>query len=145
MSRWFHGISRDLLKAAFSEYFGLAHEYIDIVVILYERPYESMPIKKLRYLLNSHRPPTAGVIHERIRVLREVMEAESIDSGGRLNPEGYRLSEVGYDECKVALKHMADVLAAHTSAESQAQSMLLDAEAIAAGGIVALPAPKDAA
>lgn len=136
MTRWFHGISRDLLRAAFSEYFGLSRVYIDVIVLLYERPYESVPIKKLSYLLNSHRPPSAGVIHERIRVLREVMDAESIDSGGRLNPEGYRLTELGYRECQVALGHMAEILTTHVSGTISSVDQTI---------LQALPAPEEAA
>lgn len=110
MTRWIHGISRELLRAAFGDYFGVATEHADILVLLYERPGERVTTRKLGILLNSHRPPKHGAIHERIRFLREVMEAESLDSGGQLNPEGYQLTEVGLDECRRALRLMAEAM-----------------------------------
>lgn len=135
MTRWFHGISRDLLRASFSEYFGVDAEYVEILVVLYGRPHESVPTKKLRVLLNSHRPPTAGAVYERVRVLREVMEPESIDSGGQLDPTGYSLTEVGYAECRKALLHMAEVLLKHG-----AQAME-DVKTLTVASLQTLPAP----
>lgn len=123
MTRWIQGLSRELLRASFAEYFGLSIEHVDILVALYERPTESVPTKKLRHLVNSHRPPTIGALHERVRTLREVMEPESIDSGGRLDPEGYRLSEVGYAECRKALAHMARILMHHDDLHGAALTM----------------------
>jgi hypothetical protein len=112
-TRWFHGLSKELLRASFAEYFGLAPEYVEILIVLYERPYEAIPMRKLRYLLDTHRPPKHQAVYERISVLRQVMEPESLDSGGQLNNEGYRLTDIGYAECRNALEHMADVLLRH--------------------------------
>lgn len=110
MTRWVHGISKELLRAAFSDYFGVAHEHADILILLWERPSERVTTRKMQVLLNSHRPPKRSVIYERIRVLREIMEAESLDSGGQLDDAGYSLTEVGVDECRKALRSMAEVL-----------------------------------
>lgn len=110
MTRWIHGISQAMLRATFSDYFGVATEHADILILLYERPGESITTRKLQVLLNSHRPPKRGTIHERVRVLREILEAESLDSGGQLNDEGYQLTEIGLEECRKALRQMAEVL-----------------------------------
>jgi hypothetical protein len=111
LTRIIHGISRELLRAAFCDYFGVAEEHADILVLLYERPGEPIPTKDLAKLLNSHRPPTRGAIHERIRFLREGMEAESLDSGSHLDDRGYSLTEIGLGECAKALRVMAEALA----------------------------------
>lgn len=110
MTRWIHGISRELLRAAFGEYFGVAVEHADILIILFERPGEPVTTRKMQALINSHRPPKRSVVYERIRVLREILEAESLDSGGQLDDTGYWLTEVGYDECRKALRQMAEVM-----------------------------------
>ena len=110
MTRWIHGISRELLRAAFCEYFGVSEEHADIVVLLFERPGESVTTRKMQVLLNSHRPPKRSVIYERVRVLREIMEPESLDSGGQLDDTGYALTEIGLSECRKALRTMAEVM-----------------------------------
>jgi hypothetical protein len=105
-----HGVSKGILREAFREYFGLSEEHVDILVVLYRRPNEWVKIKALQVLLNSHRPPKRQAIYERVRVLRDVMEAESLLSGGQLDDQGYALSEVGYRECEAALRVIADAL-----------------------------------
>lgn len=110
MTRWIHGISRELLRAAFRDYFGVADEHADILVVLYGRAGEWTHLRRLQVLLNSHRPPKRQAIYERVRVLREAMEAESLLSGGQLDELGYALSEVGYAECAKALRALAQVL-----------------------------------
>lgn len=110
MTRWIHGISRELLRAAFCEYFGVSEEHADIVIILFERPGEPVTTRKMQALLNTHRPPKRQVVYERVRVLREIMEPESLDSGGQLDDTGYSLTEVGYAECQKALKATAEVM-----------------------------------
>lgn len=110
LTRLIHGISRELLRAAFCDYFGVRDEHADILVLLYDRPGEPIPVKELARLLNSHRPPTRGAIHERVRFIREILEPESLDSGGFLDDRGYYLTELGVAECVKALKVMAEVL-----------------------------------
>lgn len=110
MTRWIHGISRDLLRAAFCDYFGVSEEHADILCVLYGRPGEWVPTKKMQALLNSHRPPNRQALYERVRVLREIMESESLNSGGQLDDTGYALTDVGFEECQKALRAMAAVL-----------------------------------
>jgi hypothetical protein len=110
MTRWVSGISDDVLKAAFREYFGVAVEHVSVLAILYRRPGEWVKVRRLQALLDSHRPPTRQAIYERIRVLREVMEPESLSSGGQLDDTGYALTSVGYVECNRALRAMAEAL-----------------------------------
>ena len=110
MSRWIGGVSRQVLRAAFAEYFGVSDEHCEVLVVLYGRPNEWTTVPRLQVLINSHRPPKRQAIYERIRVLRDVMEAESIESGGQGHDTGYRLSEVGFVECRQALLTMADAL-----------------------------------
>lgn len=112
MSRWVHGLSKDILRAAFREYFGVSDEHVDILIVLYARPGEWTPLKRLQVLLDSHRPPKRQAVYERIRVLREAMDPESLLSGGQMDElaEGYALSEVGYAECAKALRALIDAL-----------------------------------
>ncbi|RAK51603.1 hypothetical protein [Phenylobacterium soli] len=110
MTRIIHGISRELLRAAFCDYFGVADEHADILVLLYERPGTMILTRDLAKLLNSHRPPTKGAIQERIRFLREIMEAESLDTGEDDESSGYALSDIGVNECVKALREMAEAL-----------------------------------
>lgn len=110
VARLIHGISRDLLRAAFCDYFGVRGEHADILVVLYERPGVAIPTRELAMQLNSHRPPTRGALHERIRFLREILDAESLDSGGYLDNSGYQLTEIGLAECGRALLVMAEAL-----------------------------------
>ena len=110
MTRWIHGIRPELLRAAFCEYFGLSEEHAEILVVLYGRPGEWVKTKKLQVLLNSHRPPKRQAVYERVRVIREIMEPESLISGGQLEDLGYTLTEVGFAECAKALRVMAETL-----------------------------------
>jgi hypothetical protein len=110
MTRWVSGISRDILRAAFRDYFGVADEHVDVLVVLYSRPGEWVKVKRLQVLLDSHRPPKRQAVYERIRVLREAMEPESLTSGGQLDDLGYALSSVGYRECNIALRSLAEAL-----------------------------------
>lgn len=110
MTRWVHGVSKEILRAAFGEYLGLGDENIDVLVVLYSLPGEWVKAKRLQRLLDSHRPPRRQAVYERIRVLREAMECESIDSGGQLDDAGYRLTEVGLEECRRALRIAAEAM-----------------------------------
>lgn len=129
MSRWVHTVSREMLRAAFSEYFGVSQAHCDVLVVLYSRPNEWTTVPRLQVLINSHRPPKRQAIYERIRVLRDVMEAESIESGGQGHGTGYRLSEVGFRECRMALLTVSDALqreGPETMVEEPEQLLLLD-------------------
>jgi len=113
VTRWIHGISKEMLRAAFCEYFGVSVEHSDILILLYERPDERVTTRKMQALLNSHRPPNRQAVYERVRVLREIMGTESLDSGGQLDDTGYALTEAGFDECRQALRVMATALLSH--------------------------------
>jgi hypothetical protein len=110
MTRWVHGVSKEILRAAFGEYLGLGDENIDVLVVLYSLPGVWVKAKRLQRLLDSHRPPKRQAVYERIRVLREAMEVESIESGGQLDDAGYRLTEIGFDECRKALRIAAEAM-----------------------------------
>lgn len=110
MTRWVHGISRDLLRHAFSEYFGVSQGHAAILVALYGCPGEHIPIKRLGLLVDNHRPPLHPALYERIRVLREIMEPESLISAGPFDAAGYCLTEVGIEECRKALAAIAEAM-----------------------------------
>jgi hypothetical protein len=114
MTRWVHGVSRDILRAAFREYFGVAEEHAAVLAVLYCHPGEWLKVKRLQILLDSHRPPKRQAVYERIRVLREAMEPESISSGGQLDDTGYALTGAGYRECAMALRVLAQALVQDT-------------------------------
>lgn len=113
MTRWIHGISFEMLRAAFCEYFGVSGEHADVLIVLFERAPDRVGVRELQTLLSSHRPPRRSFIYERVRVLREIMEAEALDSGGQLDAAGYALTEIGVEECRKALKAAADALMKH--------------------------------
>jgi hypothetical protein len=139
VARWIHGISHHLLRAAFCEYFGVGGEHADVLCVLYGRPGEYVPMRKMRTLLNAHRPPNRQAVYERVRVLREIMEPESLISGGQLDDLGYALSEIGFDECQKALSAMAEVLT--RAGPAHGIPALIEAEE----QLRALPPPKEAA
>lgn len=110
MTRWVAGLSKDVLNATFREYFGISTEHADVLVILYTRPGEWVKTRQLQVLLDNHRPPKAQAVYERIRVLRTIMDPESLSSGGQLAETGYALTSVGYRECDKALRAMAEAM-----------------------------------
>jgi hypothetical protein len=110
VTRWVHGVSKEVLRSAFREYFGISAEHADVLVVLYCRPGEWTKVSRLQVLLNSHRPPNRQAVYERVRVLREAMEPESVSSGGQLDDTGYALTGVGFQECDVALRSLAEAL-----------------------------------
>lgn len=110
VTRWTHGVSKDVLNAAFREYFAISQEHAAVLVVLYTRPGEWTKAGRMQVLLDSHRPPSRQVVYERIRVLREAMDSESISSGGQLNDTGYALTGPGFRECDRALRAMAEAL-----------------------------------
>lgn len=111
MSRWSSRVSDDGLRAAFRDYFGVSPEHCDVLVLLYKRPGEWLKVRQMQFLLDSHRPPNQQTIYERVRVLREIMEPESLSSGGQLKDTGYALTGIGYRECDKALQSQAELLA----------------------------------
>jgi hypothetical protein len=101
------GLRRDLIRAAFCEYFGIGDPCAHLLIALYEGFGQSHPSEKLRKAVNSHRLPSANVIWESIRVLRSVMEPEAIDR----DESGYFLTDTGLRECNDGLAYMGALLA----------------------------------
>lgn len=107
-ARWSnHGVRRDLLKAAFSDWFGIESGVCDVLVALFDLNGTPTPWQALAVATDSHRPPTQGAMWERIRILRRAMDCEAIDC----DAGAYSLTEVGLGECKKALSELADHLA----------------------------------
>lgn len=107
--RFVGGISRDALRTAFRDWFGLQENQADLLVVLFEQRGRPLPSMKISRCIQSHRPLTVAAIHERVRVIRQTMEAESIDS----DEAGYRLTEIGMGECRLALREMARTFLGH--------------------------------
>lgn len=105
--RWLKGVTRDFLRVAFRDYFGLQDNQAEVIVTLWEARGRPLSARQLATGVDSHKPPTPGAIMERIRHVRVAMLEESVDRSDR----GYFLTEVGVEECQQALCHMAIVLA----------------------------------
>lgn len=106
-NRWIRGVSRDFMRTAFRDFLGVGDAIADTLVSLYELAGAPVQPEGLSAMINSHRPISRGAIHERIRVLRQSMEAESVDFDEAC---GYSLTEVGMRECDEALACMSQVL-----------------------------------
>jgi hypothetical protein len=96
------------MRTAFRDFLGVEESIADVLVTLYDLAGAPVQPKALSLMINSHRPISRGAIHERIRVLRQAMESESVDFEEAC---GYSLTEVGMRECDQALACMSDVLA----------------------------------
>lgn len=107
--RWSsHGVRRDLLKAAFSEWFGIEGGVCDVLVALFDLDGEQAAWQALAIATDSHRPPTQGAMWERIRILRKAMDCEAIDC----DAGSYSLTEIGMSECRRALAELGTQLTA---------------------------------
>jgi hypothetical protein len=104
--RFVGGISTAALQCAFMEWFGLQENQADLLVVLFERHGRPLSSQQLSVRLSSHRPLGVQAVYERIRVLRQAMEAESVDT----NDRGYLLTDQGMAECRSALRAMAQAL-----------------------------------
>lgn len=105
--RWHHGVSRDMLRTTFRDWFGIGDAQADILVTLYDRGGKSLTSRELAVAVNSHRPLSTGALHERISVLRQAMESEAVDFD---ECRGYCLTDTGLTECTHALRQMAIAL-----------------------------------
>jgi len=123
-NHWVKGISRDLLRTAFRDYFGIYESSATLLVELYQagRDEEGLsnpvPVKDLCYLLSSHRSLNAGALYERVRVLRAAMSPEAIEQDN----SNYWLTDVGFDDAAGAIKDLArtltdDFVVAHAAPE----------------------------
>lgn len=105
--RWLRGVTRDFLRITFRDWFGVQDNQAEVIVTLWERRGRPLTAKQLAADVNTHKTPSVGAIMERICVVRKAMREESIDRDDR----GYFMTEVGVEECRIALNHMAQVLA----------------------------------
>lgn len=94
------GLRRDLVRAAFVDYFGIGGARADVLIALFERQGEPAKSAVLANEVNRHRRPQLTALWESIFVLRSCMAAEAIDR----SDEGFWLSEVGLAECRKALE-----------------------------------------
>lgn len=114
--RTIQGQSWGLMREALSDYYGLSHEYADILILLYERPGQGLTWSELGKLISSHQPPTRGALQERVHILRQTMEAEALDSwdiapaGGKIAGCRYTLTDIGREEVEEAMRCCADAL-----------------------------------
>jgi hypothetical protein len=111
-NHWVKGISRDLLRTAFRDYFGIYESSATLLVELYQagRDEEGLsnpvPVKDLCYRLSSHRSLNAGALYERVRVLRAAMSPEAIEQDN----SNYWLTDVGFDDAAGAIRDLARTL-----------------------------------
>jgi len=89
-------------RMAFREWFGIPPAEADILVALYAANGE---FRQAKQLLPETCSPTT--VWERVRVLRQALEAEAIDCIPR---QGYRLTDTGMAECRAALWTMGEEL-----------------------------------
>jgi hypothetical protein len=99
---------RDLVLAAFCDYFGIGEARSALLIALFELRGDPATAKALGLRVDAHRPPGPGAIQEAISVLRKCMDSEAIDT----SEAGYFLTEVGLGECGEALVAVAAALAA---------------------------------
>lgn len=101
------GLRREIVRAAFCEFFGIGSDRADLLIALFEFYGKPASYSTLGHQVNSHRRPSRDAMQEAIRFLREAMSPEAIDRSER----GYFLTEVGLADCRDALQHMGETLA----------------------------------
>lgn len=104
--RWLRTLSRDIIVAAFRDWFGIQDNQAQVLVTLFERNGRPVKARELGALVSTHRPIGEAAVMERVSGLRSAMEAEAIDTG----PRGYLLTEIGRKECRDALTRMAETM-----------------------------------
>ncbi|WP_395443590.1 hypothetical protein [Caulobacter sp. UC70_42] len=75
-------------------------------MILFDRAGEPISARDLCKQVSTHRPLQMQALYERIRVLREAMDTEALDS----DQGCYFLTDVGMAECHRALAEMAKAM-----------------------------------
>lgn len=75
-------------------------------MILFDRAGEPISARDLCKQVSTHRPLNTQALYERIRVLREAMDTEALDS----DQGSYFLTDVGMAECHRALAEMAKAM-----------------------------------
>lgn len=106
MTRWLRGISRDHLRVAFRDYFGVQDNHADVLVTLFQAGGRCLGAGVISREVSSHRPLSSHAVMEKIRALRAAMATEAIDT----TTTGYSLTEIGLDECRKAVLEMATQL-----------------------------------
>lgn len=105
-SRVINGCPASLHRVAFEGYLGLGPGCSEVLVVLFERAGEPISARDLCRVVSTHRPLNTQALYERIRVLREAMDTEALDSDRGF----YFLTEVGMAECHRALAEMAKAM-----------------------------------
>lgn len=84
-------------------------------MVLFDRAGEPISARDLCRQVSTHRPLQTQALYERIRVLREAMDTEALDS----DKGCYFLTDVGMAECHRALAEMAKAMTGGTQAFAQ--------------------------
>lgn len=84
-------------------------------MILFDRAGTPISARDLCKTVSTHRPLNTQALYERIRVLREAMDTEALDS----DRGSYFLTDVGMAECHRALAEMAKAMTGGAQAVSQ--------------------------
>lgn len=105
-ARFINGCPVSLHRVAFEGYLGLGPGSSEVLVVLFDRAGEPISARDLCKQVSTHRPLNTQALYERIRVLREAMDTEALDS----DQGCYFLTEVGMAECHRALAEMAKAM-----------------------------------
>lgn len=81
-------------------------------MLLFDKAGEPMAARDLCKAISTHRPLNTQALYERIRVLREAMDTEALDS----DQGHYFLTDVGMAECHRALAEMAKAMTGESRA-----------------------------
>ncbi len=105
-ARFINGCPINLHRAAFEGYLGLGPGSSEVLVILFDKAGDPISARDLCKAVSTHRPINTQALYERIRVLREAMDTEALDS----EKGSYFLTDVGMAECHRALAEMAKAM-----------------------------------
>lgn len=86
----------------------------EVLVILFDRGGDPITARDLCRTVSTHRPLNTQALYERIRVLREAMDTEALDS----DQGSYFLTDVGMAECHRALAEMAKAMTGESIAST---------------------------
>lgn len=92
-------------RAAFQHYFGISPAQAGVLVLLFNARGSFLTTAQLAVLESTD----GDAIMVRINRLREAMATEAVDSA---RGQGYRLTDIGLDECRSAMDAMIRSLAA---------------------------------
>jgi len=113
-TRIINGCPASLHKVAFEGYLGLGPGSSEVLVILFDRAGTPISARDLCRVVSTHRPINTQALYERIRVLREAMDTEALDS----DRGSYFLTDVGMAECHRALAEMAKAMTGESIANT---------------------------